>query len=162
MNISYEGSYSGLVPFYNGVLLFVFRKPQTTDSYYFCSRYADAKNSGLKSIISDEFKIRLDKNWHWHHIIEKTHLKPLFSELELSNFYQNVIPCVLIHYEVHNYYNGLHGRGSKVVFDLPNSSTVLDNKGRVNYITNLKKLYSEVYRDDRILWQISMNILNKL
>lgn len=134
------------------------------DAYRVFSTYTNPENTELKRTLGSLLNMTLDPTWHWHHIIEKTHLNPLFSSAASALLYETVIPCVLIDSKTEHYdYNVLlHTAATEAVFELGDRSYPLSEKARVDYLSKMRNLYSKTYSHDEVLHTVAMNVMNWL
>jgi response regulator RpfG family c-di-GMP phosphodiesterase len=133
-------------------------------SYRVFTTYGRAQSSSIKKDLGELTGMHLDKQWHWHHVVEGTHLPPLFGDDVCRNLYREQIPCVLVdHHTEHKDYNALlHSSGAKAVFGLPHSKALLQGQQRAAYLNNLKSLYSQAYSHDKVLKTVALNILAQM
>ncbi len=154
----------GLVPAVNGPVYYFFEMPQKKDNYRIFTNYNTAKTGDFKIALGELLKMKFDSNWHWHHVVEKTHLKLLANPAEVEALYAESIPCVLVHNPTeHINFNALlHTSGTRAVFDLPTHSNQLTGSDREIYLNSLHQLYNIVYEKDRILRTVANNVLLSL
>lgn len=167
----FEQCFFGLTP--NAILsskdyLFI-KHSNRNDSYRIFAKYSTttsrAKTNTFRKDYEDLLGIDLTngKEWQWHHVVEGTHIRQLFSSTVAESLHKDQSPTVLINQPTeHIDYNLFHAHGVKVVFDLNKSGTVLSGSQRTEFITRLQSLYAKVYGHDHVLKTVALNVLRQL
>lgn len=103
------------------------------------------------------------KEWNWHHVVEKTHLEPLYNPAHVELIHKSHMPCVLIHTSEHTLYNSLlHTLSTKAVYTFPEKGgSPLMGRDKEKYKNMLFDLYMHTYHDD-VLKTVFKNILKAL
>ena len=107
------------------------------DSFRIFAKYTTTTSRAKANTFREDFENLLGidltngKEWQWHHVVEGTHIRQLFSNAAAENLHKNQIPTVLINHPTeHIDYNLFHAHGVKAVFDLAKTKTVLSGPQR--------------------------------
>lgn len=139
------------------------RHSHIAGSYRVFTTYAFTKASNFKKDLGSLIGMDINHEWHWHHVVEGTHLRSAFNEQQCNNLYNCHIPCVLMDHKEHSDFNRLlHTPSTSAVFNLPSEKNLLQGQHRQAYLYNLKKLYTATYSHDKVLQKVALNILEQM